>query len=102
MFTLLSPYPAALIKSSKTKTLIIADPHIGWEAALKEKGIHVPSQTQKILNTLLFLLSKYKPNALLILGDVKYTVTKSEVGEWQDIPNFFNQIKAKVASVGII
>jgi len=102
MFTLLMPHAAALIKTGKTKTLLITDPHIGWETALQQKGIHIPSQTEKILKKLITLLSKYKPDTLLILGDVKYTVFRSEAGEWQDIPNFFNQIKAHVANVGII
>ena len=47
MLNLLLPHPAALIKAEKTKTLLIADPHIGWEIALQKKGIHVPSQTPK-------------------------------------------------------
>ncbi len=102
MLTLLMPHPAALIKSEKKKTLVIADPHLGWELALQEKGIHVPSQTPKILKKLASLLTKYKPDALLILGDVKYTVMNSEPGEWRDIPDFFNVIKNLVAEVSIV
>ena len=96
------PHPAALIKTAKKKTLVIADPHLGWELALQEKGIHVPSQTPKILKKLVALLSKYKPDVLLILGDVKYTVVASEPGEWRDIPDFFSEIKKHVAEVGIV
>lgn len=102
MFTLLMPYPAALIKTAKTKTLVIADPHIGWETSLQNKGIHVPSQTQKIQKKLLTILSKYHPDTLLILGDVKYTIVHSEFGEWHDIPEFFNQIKQHVANISIV
>jgi uncharacterized protein len=102
MFTLLMPYPAALIKTAKTKTLVIADPHIGWETSLQKKGIHIPSQTQKIQKKLLTILSKYHPDNLLILGDVKYTVVHSEFGEWHDIPEFFNQIKQHVANISIV
>ncbi len=96
------PHPAALIKTAKKKTLVIADPHLGWELALQEKGIHVPSQTPKILKKLVALLSKYKPDVLLILGDVKYTVVASEPGEWRDIPDFFSEIKKHVAEVDIV
>jgi uncharacterized protein len=102
MFTLLLPFPAALIKTAKTKTLVIADPHIGWETSLQNKGIHIPSQTQKIQKKLLTILSKYHPDNLLILGDVKYTVVHSEFGEWHDIPEFFNQIKLHVANISIV
>jgi putative SbcD/Mre11-related phosphoesterase len=102
MLTLLLPNPAALIKTGKTKTLVIADPHLGWEMALQEKGIHIPSQTPKLLRKLTALLSKYKPDTLLILGDVKYTVVKAELGEWRDIPDFFTELKSHISDIGIV
>jgi len=102
MLTLLFPQPAALIKTSKTKTLVIADPHIGWESALREKGIHVPSQTPRILQKLTDLLTKHKPDSLLILGDVKNTVLKTELGEWHDIPDFFSKIHDLVPDISVI
>jgi len=102
MLNLLWPQPAALIREGKTKTLLIADPHIGWEMALQEKGIHVPSQTPKILNKLTAIITKYKPQRLVILGDVKYTVISSELGEWHDIPDFFNQLQGYVDDIAIV
>ncbi len=102
MLTLLLPYPAALIKDGKTRTLVIADPHIGWENALQEKGIHVPSQTPKILNKLVAVLEEQKPDALLILGDVKFTVVTTEMGEWHDIPDFFTELQRHVNDVSVI
>jgi putative SbcD/Mre11-related phosphoesterase len=102
MFTLLLPHAAALVENGKTRTLVIADPHIGWENALQEKGIHVPSQTIKILNKLISLLLEYKPDRLLILGDVKFTVVKSEPSEWHDIPDFFNQLQHYVKRISIV
>ena len=102
MLNLLLPYPAALIKTQKTKTLLIADPHIGWEVALQAKGIHVPSQTTKILNKLTDIISKYKPDRLVILGDVKYTVVHAEYGEWHDIPDFFNKLLNCIGDIAIV
>ena len=102
MLTLLLPHPAALIKTAKTKTLVIADPHIGWEIALQERGIHVPSQTPKLLKKLITLLSEHNPDSLLILGDVKYTVVKAEAGEWHDIPAFFTELQRYVNDISII
>ena len=86
MITPLIPHPAALIKTAKTRIMIIADLHIGWEIALSQKGIHVPTQMPKLLNKLTTLISTYRPEKLLILGDVKHTVATAEIGEWQDIP----------------
>jgi putative SbcD/Mre11-related phosphoesterase len=81
---------------------VIADPHLGWEMALQEKGIHVPSQTPKLLKKLLALLSKYKPDTLLILGDIKYTVVVTELGEWHDIPDFFTELKRHISNIAIV
>ena len=102
MLKLLLPRPAALIKTRKNKTLVIADPHLGWEMALRDKGIHVPSQTPRILKKLAAVLSKYKPDSLLILGDVKYTVVATELGEWHDIPAFFQNLKNYVRDIAIV
>ncbi len=102
MLKLLLPHPAALIKTGKTKTIVIADPHLGWELALRNKGINVPSQTPKLLQKLVALLSQYKPDRLLILGDVKYSVVATEPGEWHDIPEFFNVLRKHVSDVAIV
>ncbi|UCF44907.1 MAG: metallophosphoesterase [Candidatus Bathyarchaeota archaeon] len=102
MLTLLLPHPVALIKTGKTKTMVIADPHLGWEIALRDKGICVPSQTPKLLQKLTPLLSKHKPDTLLILGDVKYTVIAIKPGEWHDIPDFFTQLKNYVSNIVIM
>ena len=102
MIKLLLPYPAALVKAQETRTLVIADLHIGWEIALAEKGIHVPPQMPKLLNKLTTIISQYKPDRLLVLGDIKYTVSATEMGEWQDIPNFFSELKKHVKEISII
>ncbi|MBC7130258.1 phosphoesterase, partial [Candidatus Bathyarchaeota archaeon] len=69
MITPLIPHPAALIRSDKTKTLVISDLHIGWEIALSDSGIHVPTQTYRLLKHLKALVTHHKPEELLILGD---------------------------------
>jgi uncharacterized protein len=102
MLNLLLPQPTALVKTSKTKTLLIADPHLGWETQLQEKGIHIPSQTPKILNKLTAIITKYKPDRLVILGDVKYTVVSHEFGERQDIPDFFTKLSGYISNISVV
>jgi len=102
MITPLPPNPAALIKAQKTRTMIIADLHIGWEMALSEKGIHVPTQTPKLLKRLTDLITTYRPEKILILGDVKHTVATAEIGEWHDVPDFFNELKKQTKEICII
>jgi len=93
--------PALLHTQKQHKNLIIADLHLGWEISLAKKGIHIPSQTQKILQKLLQLINQTKPNTLTILGDVKHTIAKAEAPEWQDIPEFFERVKTHIADVQI-
>jgi len=102
MITLLTPHPAAMVKTQKTRTMVIADLHIGWEIALSQRGIHVPTQTPKLLTKLTNLISTYKPEKLLILGDVKHTVATAEIGEWHDIPDFFNELKEQTKEIYVI
>jgi len=102
MITPLPPYAVASLSTRETHMLIISDLHVGWEMALSSKGIHVPSQMPKLLARLLNLLSEYKPDRLLILGDVKHTIATAEIGEWHDIPDLFNELKTKVREILVI
>jgi len=102
MLTVLWPYPAAMAKTKDCKTLLIADPHLGWEMELQKKGIHIPSQTTKILSKLIVILNKYKPQRLVIVGDIKYTVISSELGEWHDVPEFFTKLRSYVGDIAIV
>jgi putative SbcD/Mre11-related phosphoesterase len=95
-------YPALLHTEKQHKTLIIADLHLGWEINLAQKGIHIPSQTTKILQKLLRIISITNPHTLIILGDVKHTIAKAEPGEWKDIPEFFEAISAEIDDVRVI
>jgi uncharacterized protein len=102
MLNLLLPNPAAMVKTKNTRVLLIADPHLGWELKLQEKGIHVPSQTIKLFNKLTAIIAEYKPDQLVILGDIKYTVVSHEYGEWRDIPDFFNKLSRIVCRITVV
>ncbi len=81
---------------------MVADLHIGWEAALAEKGVHVPSQTQKMLHVIVQLIKSHKPTRLMVLGDVKHTVATADWGEWRDTPEFFEAIGKMVEDIQVI
>jgi len=102
MITPLWPHPAALVKSPQRRMIVVADLHIGWEMAISRKGIHLPTQTPKLLGRLKGLISEYKPEELLVLGDVKHTVATAETGEWHDVPEFFNELRKHVQRIHII
>lgn len=96
------PYPAFLLRSKSEEVLVVADLHIGWEAPLIQKGVHVPSQTPKILNEILQLIKMCKPTRLIFLGDVKHAIAKVEMEEWRDIPDFFSALEKKVLDIQVI
>ncbi|MEM3040729.1 MAG: metallophosphoesterase, partial [Nitrososphaerota archaeon] len=98
----LSPHAALLLRSGSEKTLVVSDLHIGWEVSLSEKGVHVPSQTWKLMNRLRQLLELEKPDRLLILGDVRYAVEKIGMEEWRDVPDFFAEACKLVPKVQVI
>jgi len=98
----LPPYPAMLLRKGKERVLIIADLHIGWEVALAQEGIHVPSQTPKIKHKLLKLIDLCKPTGLLVLGDVKHTIARVELEEWRDIPDLFEALNQKVGDIKVV
>ncbi len=102
MIKLLPPHPVAIVKTQKTRTMVIADLHIGWEITLSQKGIHIPTQTPKLLRKLTNLISTYKPEKLLILGDVKHTVATAETGEWHDVPDFFSELQKQMQEIYVI
>jgi putative SbcD/Mre11-related phosphoesterase len=102
MITLLSPFPAALVKSQGLRTVVVADLHIGWEFALSKEGIHVPSQTPRLLKKLVDIVSEYKADRLLILGDVKHTVATAETPEWRDVPDFFAALGRRAIEILLV
>lgn len=79
-----------------------ADLHIGWETALAEKGIHVPTQTSRILSKLMRVIKTYRPTSLIFLGDVKHAVAKVKMEEWRDIPEFFETLGQEVADIKVV
>ncbi len=98
----LPPYPALMLRKGKERVLIIADLHIGWEVALAQEGIHVPSQTPKMKDKLLRMIDLYKPDGLLVLGDIKHTIAKVELEEWRDIPDLFEALSQRVDDIKVV
>ena len=102
LLTPVQPYPALVVRSKNQRVLVIADLHIGWEVALAQEGVYIPSQTPKILNKLQKIVKMIKPTRLIFLGDVKHTVAKVELREWQDIPSLFETLEKSVPNIQVV
>lgn len=94
--------PALLLQRGGERVVVIGDLHIGWEVTLGQQGIHVPSQTSKMLQRLTAIIEQKRPSRLIILGDVKHSVTGAELEEWRDVPEFFERLIKLVPSVQVI
>ncbi len=94
--------PALLLRHRSERVVLVGDLHIGWEVTLAQQGIHIPSQTGKMLQRLRTIIEKERPSRVILLGDVKHSVTGAELEEWRDVPDFFEALLKLVPSVQVI
>ncbi len=78
------------------KTLVISDVHIGIEHELFKSGIVVPKQSDSFLKTLNFAIDLTHAKRLVILGDLKYKVPGTSMGELKAIPIFLEKLMKNV------
>lgn len=83
--------PVLFIKNKKI--LVVADLHIGIESELREKGISQPLSTENTLNHFFEICEKYKPNQIVLLGDIKHNIPTSTYKERKDVKNFLEKVK---------
>ena len=94
--------PALLLRRRDERVVVVGDLHIGWEVSLAQQGIHVPSQTAKMLQRLRIIIEKEHPSKLVFLGDVKHSVTGAELEEWRDVPEFFEDLIELVPAIEVV
>ena len=85
-------YPALLIKNSKSIKLVVADIHIGFEKELVDKGIRIPSQTDKLLNKIVNIALENNVDEVVLLGDIKHTIPKPTRRELSEIARFIEKL----------
>jgi putative SbcD/Mre11-related phosphoesterase len=82
-------------------TLVLADLHIGIEHELALSGINIPSQIDQRIDRALRFLAATKAQRVVLLGDLKHTISKTSPLERHDIP-FFLRSLAEWAPVDIL
>ncbi len=69
---------------TKSKTLIIADSHIGFEESLNKQGILVPRfHFKDLILRMGKILKKVSPETIIINGDIKHELGKISEQEWR-------------------
>jgi uncharacterized protein len=90
--------------SELKKFLVISDLHIGSETDLINKGINISSSqiSQDIVKEIKDLKNSYLFNGIIILGDLKSSITYISKNEWDTIPFFLKQLSIDLEEVFLI
>jgi uncharacterized protein len=92
----LHPHAALLLEDDDSKYIAVSDLHIGLEAELSAKGVTVkPRLVPDMAGELASLAESQHAGGIILLGDIKHTVSAISKQEWDDIPAFLKQLSAK-------
>lgn len=73
--------------------LVIADVHVGITKAIKEAGILLPSQVEKLAGQINALGRAMKAGKLIILGDLKHEIPRISWQERIEIPQLLSLLR---------
>lgn len=88
----LSEGPALLIRN-RSRTLAVADLHIGIEADLAAHGWHIASRSAGRLERLLTCIAAADPDCVVLLGDVKHNLPVTTRQEYRELPGLLDAIR---------
>jgi putative SbcD/Mre11-related phosphoesterase len=78
------------------RAVAVGDLHVGLESELRQSGVHLPSQTERMRDRLLTILYETQAQRLIVIGDLKHKVPYSTRQEIRELPTFFRGFPAKV------
>lgn len=83
--------------------MVVSDLHIGFEAALNPERISLDlkGSLYRLQDDLRKLLRLCRTDKLILLGDIKASVSHITKQEWQDVPEFF-KFMSKYASIYLV
>lgn len=79
--------PALMIK--REKLLVVGDLHLGRDIRLRQSGLFVANAVQRIARSLLDTCEKEKAKGIVLLGDVKESISYPSKEEYQELAEFF-------------
>lgn len=86
-------YPEGGVLLTDENVLVIADLHLGCEAALEYQGMSIPRvQTEKIEHGISRLLDATEPRRVVVAGDLKHNFSRNLTQEWQDVWSFVRRL----------
>ncbi len=101
--------PGCMICNDRTlfingsRTLAIADLHIGYEGALQEDGVAFPKfQLELIKKRLSKALKKRKPSEIIIVGDLKHELSRNMPQEWDEVLDFLHFLQGFECKIVVV
>lgn len=100
---ILAPRPALLLEGTR-RLLVVSDLHIGLEDSLAANDIHVdPSGTaDEAISDMQGAVREARPDALVVLGDVRSGTRSISAAEWDGIPRFLEAARRAAGSVVLV
>ena len=94
---IVSGYPALIIENDK-KSLVITDLHLGFESKLTSNNVFLGKNktVKEMISEVKYLITKTKPDSLILLGDVKSGIKSITKTEWDTVPVFFENMSKLV------
>jgi len=98
----LEPVPnvPAMVMVGQERWVCVADLHLGIEVQLRRSGFNIPSQSPKMLETLVKLAAT--ASRLVILGDVKHRIPAVSYREDREIPPFFERLRDVYREITVV
>jgi putative SbcD/Mre11-related phosphoesterase len=92
--------PALYIRD--TRTLVLADLHIGIEFEIFSAGARIPGKTCEMRDRIMNILKKHDVERLVILGDLKHNVPTASFTEAREIPRLVNDLHESVGEIHLV
>jgi putative SbcD/Mre11-related phosphoesterase len=86
---------ALLISTGHIRHLVIADVHIGFESRFAREGVRLQPSISKMQDNIHAIISRFEPQHVVVLGDVKSGTESITDAEWKLVPEFFRKVAAK-------
>lgn len=82
--------PALLI--DRERVLVVGDLHIGMHLKLRESGIYFQNATERMAKSLLEAYENSGARSVVLLGDVKESITSPKFAEYRELKLFFDRL----------
>lgn len=94
--------PGGAARLVHENVLVVADMHLGVEAALEYEGVSLPRvQMAKISEYMSRLMESVSPSKVVVAGDLKHNFSRNLTQEWHAVDHFVKSLSGK-ASIEVV